>query len=70
VVVQLSSVYSGKSRWHGPKLEGAGEEGVLPLALDGLEIVLAQAQQGEVALQDVANGDARAAPDRLGPRGL
>jgi hypothetical protein len=50
----------GGSRWRGPQVEGAGEEAILPLALDGLEIVFAQAQQREAALQDVAVGDAPA----------
>lgn len=38
----------------------AGKEGVCALGFDGIEVVLAQAQQAEVALQNVAVGDARA----------
>jgi hypothetical protein len=32
-------------------MQGAGEEAVFALTLDGIEVVLAQAQQGQVALE-------------------
>jgi hypothetical protein len=41
-------------------VQRAGEEGVGALGLDSVKVVLAQAQQAEVTLQDVAVDNARA----------
>ena len=46
-------------RRHSAQMQGAGKESVFTLTLDGIEVVFAQAQQAQVALQDVAVGDAR-----------
>jgi hypothetical protein len=58
--VGVEALAQGGRRWHGAQVQRAGEEGVCALGLDGVKVVLAQAQQAQVALQDVAVGDARA----------
>ena len=58
--VRVHALAQGGRRWHGPQTQCAGEEGVFALAFDGIEVVLAQTQQAEVALEDVAVGHPRA----------
>ncbi len=53
-----------RTRRHRLQPQRAHEKSVTPKALDGVKVVLAQAQQPEVALEDVAIGNARA--DREG----
>ena len=47
-------------RGHCAQAQGADEEAVFALAFDGIKIILAQAQQAKVALEDVAVGNAAA----------
>lgn len=50
----------GGRRGHSGQAQGSGEECVFALALDGIKIILANAQQAKVVLQDVAVGHPRA----------
>lgn len=58
--VGVQALAQGGRRGHRSQAQGAGEESVLALAFDGIKIVLAQTQQAQVALEDVAIGDAAA----------
>ena len=58
--VGIQALALGRRRWHGAKDQGAGEESVFALAFDGIKVVLAKAQQTQVALEDVAVGDTAA----------
>jgi hypothetical protein len=58
--MRIHALAQGGRRWHGTQTQCTGEEGILALAFDGIKVVLAQAQQTEVALQDVAVGDTAA----------
>jgi hypothetical protein len=58
--VGVQALAQGGRRRHRAQVQRAGKEGVCALGLDGIKVVLAQAQQAEVALQDVAVGDASA----------
>jgi len=58
--VGIEALAQGKRGRHGAQVQRAGEEGVGALGLNGVKVVLAQAQQAQIALQDVAVGDTRA----------
>lgn len=68
--MRVPAFAQGGRRWYGPKIEGAGEDGLFPLALDSIKVVLAQAKQTEVALQNVAVGDAGAHWEGWGHEGV
>lgn len=52
--MRVHALAQGGRRWHSAQTQGTGEEGIFALACDGLKQVLAQTQQTEAALQDVA----------------
>ncbi len=56
--MRVQALAQGGRRRHSVHTQGAGKEAVLALAFDGIEVVLAQAQQAQVALENVAVGDA------------
>ena len=58
--VGIKALAKGGRGRHGAQVQRAGEEGVGALGLDGVKVLLAQAQQAQLALQDVAVGDSRA----------
>ena len=56
----VQTLTQGRTRRNSPQAKSAHEEGVTPKVLDGIEVVFAQTQQGQVALQNVAVGNPRA----------
>jgi hypothetical protein len=63
----VQALAHGGRRRHSAHTQGTGKEAVLALAFDGIEVVPAQAQQAQVALESVAVGDApRLALHRVG----
>lgn len=50
----------GGTRWHGTQPQGLVRKALGAKAFDGLEVVLAEGEQAQVALEDVAVGDAAA----------
>lgn len=62
--MRIHALAQGCRGRHGAQVQGTGEKGILALAFDRMKIVLAQTQQTEVTLQDVAVGNTPA--DRKG----
>ena len=58
--MRVHALAQGGRRGHSTQTQRTGEERVFALAFDGIEVVLAQAQQTEVAFEDVAVGNATA----------
>lgn len=58
--VGIQTLTQGGTRRNAAQAKSAYEEGVSPKVLDGIEVVLAQTQQAQVAFKDLAVGNARA----------
>lgn len=56
--MRVHAFAQGGRRGHGAQAQGTDEVGFVALTFDGIEVVFAQAQLTEVALQNVAAGDA------------
>jgi len=56
----IKALAQGGARWHGTQTQGLVRKALGAKAFDGLEVVLAQSEQAQVALEDVAVGDAAA----------
>ncbi len=54
----VHALSQGRARGDGAHIQGAGQEGIAPELLNGIEVVLASHQQAQVGLQNVAVGDA------------
>ena len=56
----VQTLTQGRARRHATQTQGAHEEGVVTKVLFWLEVILAQTQQSQVALEDGTVGNARA----------
>jgi hypothetical protein len=56
----VQTLTQGGTRRNAAKPKSTHEEGVAPKVLDGVKVVFAQTQQGQVTFKDLAVGNARA----------